>query len=346
MGDELEPQSGRPEGEFLLYQAEDGRTRIEVRLAEETLWLSQRLIAELFQVTTPTVNEHLANIYDEGELSAAATVRKFRIVQTEGQRQVSREVAHYNLDAILAVGFRVRSPRGTQFRTWATEQLHEYLVKGFAMDDRRLKQAGGGDYFEELLARIRDIRSSERVFWRKVLDIYATSIDYDPRGDQSLLFFKTVQNKMHWSAHGQTAAEIIHRRADASKPNMGLTTWAGAQPRKADVTVAKNYLNEEELDALNRIVTAYLEFAELQALTRKPMTMADWITKLDDFLRLSDRDILTHAGTISHDQAKTLAEAEYDRYRQERAALPQPVDEHFDQALDELSKIEQAEKEE
>ena len=327
-------------GEFLLYQTEDGQTRIDVRLAHETIWLPQRFIADLFQVSVKTANEHLVNIYHEGELDPSATIRKFRIVQREGTREVSRIVDHYNLDAILAVGYRVRSHRGTQFRIWATERLREYLIKGFAMDDQRLKRAGGGNYFEELLARIRDIRSSERVFWRKVLDIYATSINYDPRADTSLLFFKTVQNKMHWAAHGQTAAEVVHARADASQPNMGLTTWEGPKPRKADISIAKNYLQQDELEALNRIVTAYLEFAELQALGRKPMYMADWIAKLDDFLRLSDRQILTHAGKISHETAVEKAEAEFSLLRQQQAALPQPVDEHFTQSLDELKKIE------
>jgi hypothetical protein len=327
-------------GEFILYQTEDGQTRIEVRLSHETIWLPQRLIADLFQVSVKTANEHLGNIYDERELDPAATIRKFRIVQTEGNREVSRTVDHYNLDAILAVGYRVRSLRGTQFRIWATERLREYLIKGFAMDDARLKRAGGGNYFEELLARIRDIRSSERVFWSKVLDIYATSIDYDPRAENSLLFFKTVQNKMHWAAHGQTAAEVIHLRADASQPNMGLTTWDGDRPRKTDVSIAKNYLQQDEIEALNRIVTAYLEFAELQALNRKPMSMIDWIARLDDFLKLSDREILTHAGTISHDAAREKAEAEFVRFKAQQAALPQPVDEHFAQSLDELKQME------
>lgn len=332
-------------GEFILYQTEDGQTRIDVRLSHETLWLPQRLIADLFQVSIPTVNEHLKSIYEDRELDPSATIRNFRIVQTEGTREVTRNVDHYNLDAILAVGYRVRSHRGTQFRIWATERLREYLIKGFAMDDERLKRAGGGNYFEELLARIRDIRSSERVFWRKVLDIYATSIDYDPKAETSLLFFKTVQNKMHWAAHGQTAAEVVHTRANASQPNMGLTTWEGPKPRKADVSIAKNYLKQNELEALNRIVTAYLEFAELQAFNRKPMYMADWITKLDDFLRLSDREILIHAGRISHEAAKEKAESEFSRFREEQAALPQPVDEHFAQSLDELKKIETQAKE-
>ena len=334
------PAEQPPEGEFLLYQTEDGQTRIECRFSGETIWLSQSLMANLFQVTVPTINEHLKNLYHEGELQPEPTIRKFRIVRQEGNREVARQIDHYNLDAILAVGYRVRSHRGTQFRIWATERLREYLVKGFAMDDARLKAAGGGQYFEELLARIRDIRSSERVFWRKVLDIYATSIDYDPQVETSHIFFKTVQNKMHWAAHGHTAAEIVHLRADASKPAMGLTSWSGDQPRKGDASIAKNYLNQAEIEVLNRVVTAYLEFAELQALSHKPMMMADWISKLDDFLKLTDRDILNHAGKISHEQAKEKAESEYETYRQQRTALPQPVDAHLEQSLEELKRIE------
>lgn len=286
-------------GEIVLYQTADGRTRIECRFENETIWLSQALIAELFQKDVRTINEHLQNIYEEREILPAATIRKFRMVREEGARQVAREIDHYSLDAILAVGFRVHSSRGTQFRQWAAARLKEYLVKGFVMDDERLKNPPGPgvpDYFDELLARIRDIRSSERVFWRKVLDIYATSIDYDPGVDASQTFFATVQNKMHWAAHGQTAAEVIVRRADSGRPNIGLTSWPGGRPRKEDAVVAKNYLTAEELEALNRIVTAYLEFAELQARSRKVMHMGDWIAKLDDFLRLSDREILTHAG--------------------------------------------------
>ena len=327
-------------GEFLLYQTEDGRARIDVRMARETVWLSQKEMAVLFQTTKQNVSLHLQNIYDEGELQPEATVKEYLTVQSEGKRQVSREVEHYNLDAILAVGYRVRSHRGTQFRIWATERLREYLVKGFTLDDQRLKRAGGGGYFEELLARIRDIRSSERVFWRKVLDIYATSIDYDASAEATELFFKTVQNKMHWAAHGHTAAEIVHGRASAGQPNMGLTTWAGERPRKTDVGIAKNYLQADEIDALNRIVTAYLEFAELQALNRRAMHMADWIAKLDDFLRLSDREILDHAGEISHELALETAEGEFAKFRQVQAALPQRVDEQFERSLDELKQIE------
>ena len=329
-----------PAGEIVLYQTEDGSTRIEVRMEGDTVWLPQRGLAELFQTTPQNITQHIATIYQEGELSEPATCKEFLQVQSEGKRQVRRAIQHYNLDVIISVGYRVHSHRGTQFRVWATQRLREYLTKGFAMDDERLKRAGGGNYFEELLARIRDIRSSERVFWRKVLDIYATSIDYDPAVETSQLFFKTVQNKMHWAAHGHTAAEIVHRRADATQPNMGLTTWAGDKPRRTDVSIAKNYLDTHEIEALNRIVTAYLEFAELQALNRRPMYMADWITKLDDFLRLSDRHILTHAGKISHEFAVEKAEAEFEKFRMAQTALPSPVDQHFEQTLDELSKIE------
>lgn len=332
-------------GEFILFQTADGQTRIEVRMAHETVWLSQKAMADLFQTTKQNISQHLQTIYEDGELHPEATVKKYLTVQTEGNREVSRTVDHYNLDAILAVGYRVRSHRGTQFRIWATERLREYLIKGFAMDDVRLKRAGAGDYFEELLARIRDIRSSERVFWQKVLDIYATSIDYDPSANSSSLFFRTVQNKMHWAAHGHTAAEVVHQRADASQPNMGLTSWDGDRPRKSDVSIAKNYLQQDEIEALNRIVTAYLEFAELQALNRKPMTMVDWISKLDDFLKLSDREILTHAGKISHDAAREKAEAEFAVYKKQQAALPQPVDEHFARSLDELKTLESQAKE-
>ena len=326
-------------GEIVLYQTEDGRTRIECRFENGTIWLTQALIAELFQKDVRTINEHLQNIYKERELPPAPTIRNFRIVRSEGARQVARAIDHYNLDAILAVGFRVHSPRGTQFRQWAAARLKEYLVKGFVMDDERLKNPPGPgvpDYFDELLARIRDIRSSERVFWRKVLDIYATSIDYDPGVEASQTFFATVQNKMHWAAHGQTAAEVIVRRADSGRPNMGLTSWSGGRPRKEDAMVAKNYLAIEELEALNRIVTAYLEFAELQARSRKPMHMGDWIAKLDDFLRLSEREILTHAGRISHETALAKAELEYEKFRVREAGRPKQVDKDFDEAVKKL----------
>ncbi len=268
--------------EFLLYQSEDGRTRVEVRFEGETAWLSLAQMADLFQRDKSVISRHIKNVFEEGELDRAAVVAESATTAADGK---TYQVEYYNLDVIISVGYRVKSHRGTQFRIWATQRLREYIVKGFTLDDERLKRGGGGNYFDELLARIRDIRSSEKVFWRKVLEIYATSIDYDPRVEASQRFFATVQNKMHWAAHGHTAAEVIAARADAAKPNMGLTTWTGAAPRKTDVAIAKNYLGAGELDALNQIVTAYLEFAELQALNRRPMYMADWIAKLDDFLQ-------------------------------------------------------------
>ena len=328
--------SGRP-GEILIYQTEDGRTRVEVRVEHETVWLTQKQMAELFQKDVRTVSEHIGNIFGDAELQPDSVIRNVRTTAADGKQY---EIQHYSLDVIISVGYRVKSLRGTQFRIWATQRLREYIVKGFTMDDERLKAAGGGKYFEELLNRIRDIRSSERVFWRKVLDIYATSIDYDPSAGASTLFFQTVQNKMHWAIVGQTAAEIIHTRADADRPQMGLTSWAGDRPRKADVGIAKNYLNQDELRALNLIVAAYLDFAELQAVSRRPMTMADWIAKLDDFIRISDRQILAHAGTVSHDTASLKAEAEFDKFRAAQDALPLPVDQHFAAAIEELKQIE------
>jgi hypothetical protein len=320
---------------LILYQTEDGQTRIQCRFEEETLWLTQSQLAELFQTTPQNITLHLKAIYQEGELAETATCKDYLQVRSEGQRSVSRQLKHYNLSAILAVGFRVRSHRGTQFRQWTTARLEEYLVKGFTMDDERLKNPPGPgqtDYFDELLARIRDIRSSERRFYQKVLDIYATSVDYTPNAQASQQFFATVQNKMHWATHGHTAAEIVHARADASQPFMGLqTTRAGGLVRKDDVAVAKNYLTEDELQVLNRIVNFYIEFAELQALDRRPMTMVQWITKLDDFLKISDRALLSHAGKISAEAAKTKAELEYTRYRTLQDALPRPVDAHFEQ---------------
>jgi hypothetical protein len=329
----------RREAEFLLYQTEDGRTRVEVRFDGETAWLSLSQMAELFQRDKSVISRHIKNVFEEGELDRVAVVAESATTAADGK---TYQVEYFNLDVIISVGYRVKSHRGTQFRIWATQRLREYIVKGFTLDDERLKRAGGGNYFEELLARIRDIRSAEKVFWRKVLDIYATSIDYDPRVEASQLFFKTVQNKMHWAAHGQTAAEVIAARADATKPNMGLTGWAGGAPRKADVSVAKNYLGAEELEALNRIVTVYLEFAELQAMNRKPMYMADWIAKLDDFLKLSDREILRHAGRVSHDDAVAKAEFEYDRFAGARAALPAPVEKHFEEAVRDVKQLEKA----
>jgi hypothetical protein len=333
------PVSPGETGQLVLYRTEDGQTRIQVRLVRDSAWLSLNQIADLFQRDKSVISKHIRNIFDEGELDPSRTVAKLATVQTEGARSVTREIEFYRLELILAVGYRVRSARGTQFRQWATAQLGEYLVKGFAMDDERLKQAGGGGYFDELLARIRDIRSSERVFWRKVLDIYATSVDYDPSAEASQKFFAVVQNKMHWAAHGHTAAEVIARRADATKPHMGMTTWAGSRPRRADADVAKNYLTQEEIETLNLIVSAYLDFAELQARSRKPMAMRDWIAKLDDFLKLSDRELLTHAGTISRDQALAKAETEYDKFRTIEDSKPQPVDLHIEKAIEKTKQI-------
>ncbi len=335
-------QENMSRGEILLYQTEDGKTRIDVRLKDETLWLTQMQIAELFQKDRRTISEHIANIYEENELTKEATIRNFRIVQKEGNREVERDLTSYNLDVVISVGYRVKSIRGTQFRIWATQRLKEYLIKGFALDDQRLKQAGGGMYFDELLARIRDIRSSEKVFWRKVLDIYATSIDYTPTAEASQQFFKVVQNKMHWAAHGQTAAEVIASRADAQKPNMGLRSWAGNKPVRTDVSVAKNYLNQEELDVLNRLVSMYLDFAELQAINRKPIYMQDWVAKLDDFLRLSEREILLHAGKISHQQALDKAHAEYDKCHALNIDEPSSVEKHFIAAMQEVKQLEKA----
>jgi len=326
-----------PHSELLIYQTEDGRTRIQVRLEDETVWLTQKLMAELFQKDVRTINEHIRNIFAEGELSPESVIRNFRITAADGK---TYDTQHYNLDVIISVGYRVKSHRGTQFRIWATQRLREYIVKGFALDDERLKQAGGGNYFDELLARIRDIRSSEKVFWRKVLDIYATSIDYDPNTDISRKFFQIVQNKMHWAAHGHTAAEIIAVRADSGKPNMGLTSWTGAKPTQADSEIAKNYLTMEELDTLNRLVTIYLDFAELQALNRKPMYMEDWIAKLDEFLKVSDRDILTHAGMVSHEEAIEKARIEYEKYRKKLLEESSPVERHFIEAVSEVKELE------
>ena len=325
-----------PCSSLILYQTEDGRTKVEVCLLDETVWLNQAQMSELFDKDKRTISEHIKNIFHEGELNEDSVVRNFRITAADGKNY---QVIHYNLDVIISVGYRVASHRGTQFRIWATQRLKEYLIKGFALDDERLKKAGGGNYFDELLARIRDIRSSEKVFWRKVLDIYATSIDYDPRSDLSKEFFAIVQNKMHWAAHGHTAAEIIHTRADATKPNMGLTCWTGDSLQGPDVGIAKNYLNSQELETLNRIVSMYLDFAELQAFSRKPMYMKDWIDKLDDFLRVSDRDILTHAGQISHQVALDKARAEYAKYRHLLNEQPSLVEKHFIEAIEEARQI-------
>jgi len=329
------PGKSKSNSEIVLYQTEDGRTRLEVRLENESAWLTQAQMAELFQTTKQNVSLHIQNIFTEKELSENSVVKESLITAPDGKKYATK---FYNLDAIISVGYRVKSYQGTQFRIWATQRLREFIIKGFALDDERLKRMGGGNYFEELLARIRDIRSSEKVFWRKVLDIYATSVDYDPSVEASQLFFATVQNKMHWAAHGQTAAEVIRSRASAAKPNMGMTNWLGAKPGKPESAVAKNYLAADELDALNRIVTAYLEFAELQALNRKPMYMHDWIAKLDDFLRLGGREILTHTGKISHEDAVKKAELEFEKYHQQQLNAPSQLEKDFEAAIKQLPK--------
>ena len=316
-------------GQFLLYQTPDGDSQIEVKLQDDTVWLSLDQMAELFQRNKSTISRHIKNVLEDGELQEEATIANFATVQNEGTRKVERVIAYYNLDMIISVGYRVHSYRGVQFRIWATKVLKEYIVKGFAMNDDLLKRAGGGNYFDELLARIRDIRSSEKVFYRKVLEIYALSIDYDPRVEMTQKFFKTVQNKMHYSVHGHTAAEIIYERADAEKDFMGLTTWSGAMPTKPEAEIAKNYLTHEEVKSLNRIVSLYLDFAEMQAEEHRPMYMKDWINILDDFLRISRKDILTHAGKISAKLAKEKADQEYDKFKERTKNNLSPVEIHF-----------------
>lgn len=316
-------------GQFLLYQTPDGDSQIEVKLQNDTVWLSLDQMAELFQRNKSTISRHIKNVLEDGELQEEATIANFATVQNEGTRKVERVIAYYNLDMIISVGYRVHSYRGVQFRIWATKVLKEYIVKGFAMNDDLLKRAGGGNYFDELLARIRDIRSSEKVFYRKVLEIYALSIDYDPRVEMTQKFFKTVQNKMHYSVHGHTAAEIIYERADAEKDFMGLITWSGAMPTKPEAEIAKNYLTQEEVKSLNRIVSLYLDFAEMQAEEHRPMYMKDWINILDDFLRISRKDILTHAGKISAKLAKEKADQEYDKFKERTKNDLSPVEIHF-----------------
>ncbi len=301
--------------EILMYQTDDGQTQIEVKMEDETVWLTQAHMAELFQTSTQNITMHIKNIYEERELDENSTCKESLQVRQEGNRTVKRQTKTYNLDVIISVGYRVKSHRGTQFRIWATQRIKEYIVKGFTMNDQLLKNAGGGNYFKELLERIRDIRSSEKVFYRQILDIYATSIDYDPRASESMEFFKIIQNKMHFAAHGHTAAEIVYLRADADKDFMGMTSFDGKSLRKFEVSIAKNYLNEDEIKILNRLVTAYLEFAELQAIRQRPMYMKAWIEKLDDFIKMSGSELLDHAGKTSHEKAKIKAELEYEKYK-------------------------------
>jgi len=318
---------------IIIYQTEDGITKIETRLEDESVWLTIDQMAELFKKSRSTINEHILNIYKEGELLKDTSSRKI------GNSDFStKPTNYYNLDVIISVGYRVKSLQGTKFRQWATVRLKEYIVKGFTMNDELLKQAGGGNYFEELLTRIRDIRSSEKIFWRKVLDVYATSIDYDPKTDVSVLFFQTVQNKMHWAAHGHTAAEIIYQRIDANKVNLGLTNIKGTKPTKQETETAKNYLDETELNLLNRMVSAYLELAELQALNRKPMYMNDWIARLDDFITMTGNELLQNAGKISHQQALQKATEEYNKFKEQNRHEITEVEKHFIKQIEEASK--------
>lgn len=324
---------------LLMYTTEDGLTKIETTFDEETVWLTIDQMAELFQRNKSTISRHINKIYEDGELTKIGTVAKFATVQIEGTREVERNLEYYNLDVIISVGYRVKSHRGTQFRIWAMGILKEYMRKGFVLDDDRLKRLGGGNYFDELLARIRDIRSSEKVFWRKVLEIYATSIDYDPHAESSLLFFKQVQNKMHWAAHNHTAAEVIYQRADAEAENMGLTSWSRGGIRRTDVEIAKNYLSQEELDALNKIVTAYLDIAEVHALNQEPMYMKDWLETIDDYLKMTRRDILANSGKVSHRQALEKAHAEYDKYKKKKDNMLSQVENDFIESVDFLETI-------
>ena len=322
--------------QIIIYQTEDGLTKIDVTIENETVWLNQLQMAELFQTTKQNISYHIKNIFKDGELNEESVVKDFLTTAADGKPYNTH---YYNLDVIISVGYRVKSLRGTQFRIWANGVLKEYLIKGFAMNDDLLKSAGGGDYFKELLERIRDIRSSERVFYRQILDIYATSIDYDKNAETSILFFKTVQNKMHFAVSGHTAPEIIYLRADSSKPFMGLTNFKGKQPQKSEITTAKNYLSEQELKELNAITSAYLDFAELQALRRKAMTMRDWVAKLDEFLRMSDSEILQNAGTISHEMAVEKARGEYQKYKMQNQDELSQVERDFLDSVKKTQKL-------
>ena len=323
---------------LLMYTTEDGLTKIEATFVNDTVWLSLEQMAELFQRDKSTISRHIKNIFAEGELNRGSVVAKFATTASDGKNY---QVDYYNLDVIISVGYRVKSLRGTQFRIWATNILKEYMQKGFALDDDRLKRLGGGNYFDELLERIRDIRSSEKVFWRKVLEIYATSIDYDPRAESSILFFKQVQNKMHWAAHKHTAAEVIYQRADAEKEHMGLTSWQGKSIKRTDVEVAKNYLNKNELDALNKIVTAYLDIAEVHALNHEPMYMKDWLETIDDYLKMTRRDILKTKGSVTHKQALEKAHVEYEKYKKSEENTLSSVEQHFLDSINELEGLEE-----
>lgn len=324
-----------PQGEIVIYQSKDGNTKIDVRFVDETVWLTQAQLCELYQSSKANVSEHIQNIFSEKELDEESTVRKFRTVQTEGTRSISRELTYYNLDMIISLGYRIKSSIATQFRRWATERLKEYMIKGFTMDDERLKNLGGGNYWHELLERIRDIRSSEKVLYRQVLDLYATSADYDPNSAESVAFFKMVQNKLHYATHGHTAAELIYERADADKPFMGLTTFAGELPALKDVTIAKNYLSEDELKILNNLVSGYFDFAEVQAMRHNPMYMSDYVEHLDRILTSTGEKLLTDAGKVSHKQAVEKATAEYRKYQVQTLS---PVEEAYLQTIRSIEK--------
>jgi len=329
---------GENNTELIIYQTEDGKTKIDVHMENETVWLSLDQMAELFQRDKSTISRHIKNVFAEGELQEDATVANFATVQMEGDREITRNITHFNLDVIISVGYRVKSLRGTQFRIWANTILKEYMIKGFAMNDDLLKKSGGGNYFDELLERIRDIRSSEKVFWRKVLDIYATSVDYSASAEESVLFFKTVQNKMLYAATGMTAAELVSGRANALLPMMGMTVIKGKRPTLAEAKTAKNYLNEDELGTLNRLVSAYLDLAELQAMRKKPMYMKDWIARLDDYLRMTDSEVLQNAGSVSHALAEQKAKQEYQKYKQLHSGDLTPVEQAFLESVEATAK--------
>lgn len=328
--------------QILIYQTEDGQTKIQTRLEDETVWLTQEQMSELFQRDRTVISKHIKNIFNENELDENLVCANFAHTTKHGaieHKTQTTNIKYYNLDVIISVGYRVKSLQGTKFRQWATARLKEYIVKGFTMNDELLKNAGGGNYFEELLARIRDIRSSEKVFWRKVLDIFSTSIDYDPNAELSIQFFQTVQNKMHWAVHGNTAAEIVYQRADSTKLNMGMLSLKGTKPTKQETQIAKNYLNEDELNMLNRMVTAYIEIAEIQAMSQTPMYMKDWIERLDDFLKMTGKDILDHAGKISHEKVLQKANEEYLSYKEKTKNELSKIEEDFIRQIDKTAKI-------
>lgn len=335
MADKDTLSTSENQGEIVIYQTDDGDTKIDVRFVDETVWLTQQQMAELFQSSRTNIVEHIQHIYEEGELDESSTCRKFRQVRTEGSRQVVRELPYYNLDMIISLGYRVKSIVATNFRRWATERIKEYMIKGFTMDDERLKNLGGGNYWKELLDRIRDIRSSEKVMYRQVLDLYATSVDYNPKSSESIAFFKMVQNKLHYAAHGHTAAEVIYERADADKPFMGLTAFSGDFLTAKDIGVAKNYLTEDELKVLNNIVSGYFDFAEIQAIRHNPMYMSDYVDHLDNLLKATGEDLLTDAGKVSHAQALAKAKSEYQKYQVQNLS---PVEEAYLQNIKQIEK--------